>query len=133
MFRALVLVVAAATVGLVAVVAVVPMLTALLSAEPTLQIVNVPTTGGLVEERQAWVSESSIDLIPIPAVGPEVSRWLKIYRAHEQALYAVVRHPCLETITEALVKDPVVSPDQAIPLANQIWENLRLNETGQQV
>lgn len=101
---------------------VVPMIVALLSSEPSRQIVNVLNPDGLVEEGHAWVSAASLDPIPTPAGGPEVETWLNTYRSHEYALLRAVRYPSRDTITQALHADPVVPSAQVAPLAQTIWD-----------
>jgi 6-phospho-beta-glucosidase len=104
--------------------AVVPMIIALFSAAPMLQIANVEGAGGLVEECQAWVSASSFKPIPPPKgkASSEVCRWLRIYRSHEEAVLHCVRSPNLANIAQALREDPVVSATNVLPMARTIWE-----------
>lgn len=101
---------------------VAPMIAALLSPEPSQQIVNIDNPNGLVEECQAWVSAKCVDPIPAPAAGPEVETWLMTYRRHEHALLQAVRQPSLDAITQALQADPVVPSARVEALAETIWD-----------
>jgi hypothetical protein len=101
---------------------VVPMIAALLSEFPTLQTVNVQSSDGLVEERQAWVSSRSFELRPEPAINGAIGRWLAIYRSHEEAMLRCVQAPSLETIAEALMADPVVDRRSVKAMAEALWE-----------
>jgi len=102
---------------------VVPMIAALLSEDATLQTVNVPGPGGLVEERQAWISSRSCEFSPEPAVNGAVGRWLARYRAHEEAMLRCVRAPSQQTIADALAADPVVDPRNVGAMAEALWES----------
>ena len=103
--------------------AVVPIIVGLLSAEPEKRVVNVLRDDGIVEERLAWVSAGQLQLTPVPAAGAKVTRWLSIYRAHEQALRECVQLPSLASIKRALDYDPAVPPTRVPRAAGIIWES----------
>jgi hypothetical protein len=99
------------------------MVAALMSEDATLQTVNVGLPGGLVEERQAWVSSHGFEPQPEPTVNGVAGRWLSIYRAHEEAMLSCVRKPGRDTIGEALRADPVVRSRDVRDMANALWES----------
>lgn len=106
---------------------VVPMIVALLSPEPSRQVVNILSPDGLVEECHAWVSATSLEPVPAPVAGPEVTAWLQTYRLHEQALLEAVRRPNLDAIAQALHADPVVPLARVDALAKTLWSRYQEN------
>lgn len=89
---------------------VVPMLAALGSSRPSLQLCNIPRSDGLVVERFAAVSSAGIAAVEdaAPDIPPAVAEWIDRFERHERALLAAVERPSIVTIAEALMEDPSV-------------------------
>ena len=84
--------------------AVVPMIVALFSEQPSLQMVNAGLAGGV-----QWRSVRRASPLPPSNCCPHrrfrpmrYGRWLGIYRRHEEAMLRCIREPSLSTIADAL-------------------------------
>jgi len=103
---------------------VVPFVAALYSPKPSQHMVNILRRSGLVEEVSAQVSSNSFHVSPDPPTpSATVERWMKLYRAQEHGVLRCVENPCLGTITEALLADPVTPPGLQAPIAAAIWKS----------
>ena len=89
--------------------AVVPMLKAIGSPRPSVQVVNRLCDDDLVWELKAPVSCAGIGA-PLPAArpGPAVADWLERFRRHEQAAAQAMAAPTRQHLRRALEADPAL-------------------------
>lgn len=106
---------------------VVPLLIALTSDQPTLQVVNLPGGDEIVWETRAKVSRNCVRGLPHEEPPQPVARWIDRFVEHERAFVRAVANPSLVSIRETLLADPIVSDDQAEPIAESLWNNFRMS------
>jgi 6-phospho-beta-glucosidase len=92
--------------------AVVPLIGTVVAKSDGRQILNVPSSDGLV--REGWVelsSGSQLRSLKPRASPPGVDRWLAAFEAHEIACLAVLKSPTMANLTKAYEADPLLDPD----------------------
>lgn len=100
--------------------AVVPMLAALDSDIPSLQVVNVLRSDGLVWELKAPVSRAGIGCPESASVNPTVGAWIERFKTHEHAFIRAVCSPTLTNLRSAAFADPTIPERQADEVAKAI-------------
>jgi alpha-galactosidase/6-phospho-beta-glucosidase family protein len=98
------------------------MVVALSSPRPTFHVTNLLSPRGIVEECPAWISSTSLQACETPRVSAAVEHWLEVFRSHELALLKAATCPSIDTFSEAVRQDPIVSAEKASALAKALWD-----------
>jgi 6-phospho-beta-glucosidase len=89
--------------------AVVPLVMALRTHEPSTHVVNLPVADNLVREVRAEVSSTAVTVTASPAPSPEVTRWISTFERQERLLLKAVNDPTPGHLRAALAADPLMS------------------------
>jgi len=109
--------------------AVVPMIVALYSDQPSKQIVNSAGEDGIVWESIATVSRSGIAIVPQPECPKPVRIWLDKFARHEQLALSAIIEPTQDNIVEALAADPSLNDRDVESMAQKFWHALEASSS----
>src|SRR5262249_3659797 len=105
--------------------AVVPTLAAFTSDIPSVQVVNVLRSDGLVWELKAPVSKVGIGYPEPASINPVVGGWLDRFATHEHAFLRAVCTPNRTNLRSAVIADPLIPKKHADEVVKAIEAELK--------